>query len=281
MGMNPFSLLASLGAQLSGAIPNTGPSLENSIFDPTLYVLTGVIASVAVLTAIFCLVARNKFADQRQRSRVTGTGVSALGYALVIVAAITLLTLMRASVLGGFLYLQAEFVVAYLACAMILFGVDQIVFPIGESPGKPTNPHGEIGARAAIWASFLVCVGIALAYLLNASTYTVSSTGPVHHVAQQEVFWLPAFFVVVLGALTVPVFAIRHSQGAIRRQAVFVALFFLLVPIGMLKESNLIPSLGDPLLDMLVAFVPFTAASFCLLLGATRLRPDAPDSSVG
>jgi hypothetical protein len=278
--MNPVGHLAPIGVLVGGAIPNTGPSLENAIFDPTLYALTAVVVVVAALTTLLCISARNTFADQRQKSRVLGTGVCALGYAVVIIAAIVLLTLMRADVVNGFVYLQAEFGVAYVACAMILYGVDKAVFPMKELANQLSDARREFGVRAAIWASFLVTLGIALAFLLNTSTYTVSSTGSVQHVAQQGIFWLPAFFVVAVGAVSVPASAVRHSQGAIRRQAIYLALFFLLVPIGMSKESNLIPSLGDPLLDMLVAFVPFTAASSCLLVGAAGLSK-TPDSSSG
>jgi len=276
--MNPVPLFQLTSNLASGATPNVGPSLENTIFDPTLYALTALIGLVAILTAIICVRTRGMLSDQGQRSRAIGTGMSALGYSIVLVAAISLLTLMRDGVVSGFIYLQAEFIVAYLASAMILYGVDKTVFPMKGSASRPSNARREIRARAAIWAAFFVSVGIALAYLLNPSTYTVTSTGLVQHVAQQGVFWLPAFFTVVVGALTVPVFAVRRSDGATRRHAIYLSLFFFLVPIGMSKESNLIPSLGDPLLDMLVAFVPFTAASFCLLLSATRLRRIAPDS---
>ncbi|HEV2389781.1 MAG TPA: hypothetical protein VGS04_03560 [Nitrososphaerales archaeon] len=92
------------------------------------------------------------------------------------------------------------------------------------------------------------------------------------HVAQQAVFWLPPFVVSVAGAVAVLFFALKLRDSAVRRHAVWFGSFFGLELIGMLRESALIPSSGDPLVDLLVAFIPFTAGGLCLLASALTLR---------
>jgi hypothetical protein len=121
-------------------------------------------------------------------------------------------------------------------------------------------------------------VMIALAYLFDPGTYTVTTIAGTRHVAQEPVFWLPAFVTMLVGLVSLPIATAR--TGAVdpteRRQARLVASCFGLCILGSMKESNFIPSLGDPLLDMLLAFVPYTAASLCLLLSAMGLRRSGP-----
>lgn len=86
--------------------------------------------------------------------------------------------------------------------------------------------------------------------------------------AQQVVFWLPHFTTIIIGGVEFSYYALLSKVEPVRSQAIWFALLFLLVLIGSLRESALIP-LGDPFVDFLVAYVPFTAAGICLLRSAT------------
>jgi hypothetical protein len=80
---------------------------------------------------------------------------------------------------------------------------------------------------------------------------------------------VPAIFVVL--ALCAVESATRFfSKGGERwegRVAAASGSFAVLVLLGALRESKVIPSSGSPLVDVLLAFVPFLAASVALLIG--------------
>ncbi|MDA4124806.1 MAG: hypothetical protein OK438_05070 [Thaumarchaeota archaeon] len=265
--MNPLPAILQLVS------PNTGPSLENLVFDPTYYGLTALIIIVAVAAAVFGLRMRIKFTDHGLRTRATGTGLAAFGFAMIFVATTSFLALDRAALLGGFLYQQAQFVVVYVGAAMMLYGVTRTVFPEADAGLETQRADREKRFLAALWIAFVVSVVIALTYLFNPSTYTVTVSGGTQRVAQEGIFYLPPFVIFVAGAVGLPVFALRHRDSSIRRHAIWFGLFFVLELFGVLRESTLIPSAGDPFVDLLVAFIPFTAGGFCLFASALSLRP--------
>jgi hypothetical protein len=271
--MNPLPAIHQLVAVATeGISPNTGPGLENIVFDPTYYGMTVVIVLLALAAAVFALGLRIKFTDPRQRVRAAGTGLAALGFAVVFVVATVSLALLREGLLGGFLYQQTQFLAAYVGTAMMLYGLDRTMIPANGAGSQPHHANRETKLRAALWIAFAVSVVVAFAYLLNPSTYTVTVSGATRHVAQQTVFWLPTFVTFGVGVVGLPVFALRCKDAAIRGHAVWFGLFFVLELFGVLRESTLIPSAGDPLADLLVAFVPFTAGGLCLFASALSLR---------
>lgn len=248
-------------------VPNTGPTFENLVFDPTLYGLSATVVLISLGAAYLALRSRGL-----ARGRALGTGLVAIGYAAIVLVDISLLVLFRVGTLGGVLYLQVEFAASTVGCLLVLYGLDRVVFANG-SAGDAKK------ARAVMWTIFAISAGIAMAYLLDPLTYPVTAVAGTRHVAQEPVFYLPAFVTLVAGAAGLPVAIFRMSGGRSpeRRHAAWVAAFFALGIAGVLKESDLIPSLGDPLLDMLVAFVPFTAASVCILMSTVGFRnPKGP-----
>jgi len=256
--------------------PNAGPSFENAVFDPTYYGLTALIIVVALAAAVFALKSRIDLRDQVDRGQASGTGSASLGFAIVFVAATAFLALLRSGLIGGFLYQQAQFSVVYVGTAMMLYGVDRTVIPMADTGLRSLRANRATMSRAALWTTFGVSVFIACGYLFSPSTYSVTVSGATRHVAQQAVFWLPPFIASATGAVGVLLFSLRHKDATIRRHAMWFGSFFGLQLLGMLRESTLIPSAGDPLADLLVAFIPFTAGGFCLLASALTLRPSGP-----
>lgn len=233
-------------------------NLENLLFDPTYYGLSALVVLVALTTGVICL-RRDRVleADTDQRLAV-GIGVVGFAFAAVMTVAVYFLALLREGVLGGILYLQLEFIAVFTACTALAYSVDRIA--LGRR---------RLATRIAFWISFASSVGIASVFLFDPSTYTITFSGGHEHVAQQGIFWLPAFVAFAAGAI--------GALGLRRKHLPWLSLFFLSIILGMLKESNLIPSLGDPFVDMMAAFIPFTAGSFFLLMSALRLR--SPDVS--
>lgn len=267
-------------AALSSVLPNTGPSLENLVFDPTYYGLTILIMTVAVVSAILTFRFRSGLTDRGERARARGLVVASLGFIVVFIAATAFLALLRTGVLGGFLYLQAQFLVVYVGSAMMLYGVDATVLSVKDAGAQSHHEGRRTKLRAALWLAFALSVATAVAYLFNPSTYTVTASGSTQYVAQEGIFWLPPMVTFLAGIVGLPLFALTRKESAVRRHAAWLGLFFMLELLGALKESNLIPSSGDPYTDLLVAFVPFTAGAFCLLVSTRSLRstwPSHPD----
>lgn len=261
-------LLADPAESLS---PNAGPSFENAVFDPTYYGLTALIVIVALAAAVLALKARVKLNDKTIRSLAGGTGLASLGFAIVFITATAFLALLRSGLIGGFLYQQALFSIVYAGSGMMLYGVDRTVFSVPDTGLKSSRARRGAGSRSALWAAFALSVLVASAYLFSPSTYSVTVTGATRHVAQQAVFWLPPFVISTAGAVGILLFALKLSDAAVRRHSMWFGLFFGLELFGILRESTLIPSAGDPLADLLVAFIPFTAGGFCLLASSLTL----------
>jgi hypothetical protein len=242
---------------LTSLFPNQGPSFENLVFDPTYFALTGFTVLVALLAAFAALRNRGSSTDVRGRAMSAGLGLASVGFASVIAGAALLIAMLRSNQIGGVLYLQVEFGMAYFASALIM---------LGAIMSARVNPR----LRNASWLAFALSVCIAAFYLLNPSTYVITSTGGIEHAAQEEVFWVPAFTAMVIGATSLV--SQRFRSIEVRGFSTWYALFFIAEFVGILRESTIIPSLGDPLLDLLAAFVPFSAGSVFLLISARNLR---------
>ncbi len=65
-------------------------------------------------------------------------------------------------------------------------------------------------------------------------------------------------------------FAIRKMGE--RQPFFWLAAYAALVFVGLLRESLILPDLGNPLTNLLVAFVPFLFGSICLDFSAVSFR---------
>jgi hypothetical protein len=227
------------------------------IFDITYYILTlmmTVILSAGTVLGLWKSRAGNNKAT-------FGMGLVALGGLITITESSVLIFLSRNSLVGGFLYQQVQFSISYFAFAAVLYGLDNVLFSQMLS--------GINLKRTRIFACDLYLFSIAGASLslFNPASYKVTIVGSQVYVAQQMVFWFPLFLVLLGGALTSLVTILRSDNSQLRNYARWVGLFSALVLLGTLRESTLVPSAGDPLVDLLVAFVPFVVGSLCALMG--------------
>ncbi len=65
-----------------------------------------------------------------------------------------------------------------------------------------------------------------------------------------------------------------RERPGMRTLLAWYAGFTVLLLIGALREATIIPSSGEPLVDLLLAFVPFAAAGICLFLSLRILIAD-------
>jgi hypothetical protein len=236
-------------------------SLETVAFDATYYALAGALAIIVGYTTILGFRIRRTLVDSTNRDRALGVGLAAIGVAVSLYVGVSMDAMAKSGFIGDLFYQQAHFSIFYLGFGLMLYGIDVMIF---------SGRHPRI--RALMWVAYLATVAISAANLLNLATYTISYSGGMQHVAQQQVFFLPLFLVLIFGIIGMQRVASESEDRAQRWQSISFGLFASLVFVGMLREATIIPSSGDPFVDLLLAFVPFTIGSICLLISATSLR---------
>lgn len=247
-------------------------SWENLVFDPTLYGLSAVLLSVLFYTFITGLRSSKSVKKPDDGSSLIGTGFVALGTMISIAGSIFLLVLLRSSIIGGIFYQQVQFAIGYLGTGVILYGLQRIVFPNQLGSLSKLSSSSRPRLTVLIWIVFLGSVILSGAFLLNPSTYSTSQSEGTQHVPQQTIFWLPVLVTMAIGLTGILAKRIRLENRGLSLSSLWLFLFFVSALIGILKESNIIPTLGDPFADLLVAFIPFTLASIFIYASARTLK---------
>ena len=188
-------------------------------------------------------------------------GLAALGALITISETVFLLALSRNGSIGSFLYEQAQFSVAYLAFGLVLYGLDKGLLSRLFSGDKLKR------ARVISWSAYALSIAGSSLFLFNPASYKVTVIGSQVHAAQQLVFWFPLFLVLLVSPLSTIIAILRSENPQLRNYGKWFGLSSSLIFLGTLREATVIPSAGDPFADLLVAFVPFVAGSFCLLMG--------------
>lgn len=230
-----------------------------STFDFTYYGLAALMLGMLGYTTVAGVALWQTLGSALSRNEALGLSLSALGALLTLVSGVVFTELARAGLVDGLLYQQAHFSLFYVGFGLILYGVIAV--------GKRW--------RVILWAGFALATVIASAFLFNSSTYTTTQSGSQIHAVQQVVFYLPLFYVTAAGVLIVLFRAARSS-----RHLIWFGLFSAAILIGLLSEATIIPSLGDPELDLLVAFGPFALGSFFLLMTARSLAVESVPTPV-
>ncbi len=231
--------------------------------------------SAATITLLFCAIfmllrRRAKAIDRTNRNQTIGICLAALGFVLIILFGVILDTLTKSGFISDLLFQQIHFPIFYLGGALILFGIDSSIVTVQQSK-LFTKKHTANQLRTFQWGIFVLTIAVSIFYLL---TLSVGSTG---HVAQQPILFLPIIFVILVGMIELPIMSFM-SKGFLRKHFVWFSLTIFLIFIGALREATIIPSTGEPWIDLLVAFGPFTVASFCLLMAARSLKPNLMNS---
>jgi hypothetical protein len=233
--------------------------LVNFAFEMIYYLLTGIIVTILVSAACVSLIKRRRLADSIFRNQALGIGLTAIGAATTVFTGVSLDTLFKSGSIGGLFYQQSHFLIFYAGFALIFYGLATVLL-------GPKDPHflfveKRKEFRILLWSVFALSVLVSLSYLLNP---LIIYSGGVEHVPQQTIYFLPLFVTAVLGSVLVPL-SILEKERASRRIDMWFGAFSIFTLIGVLREATLIPSSGNPLVNLLVAFGPFTIAAVCLL----------------
>jgi hypothetical protein len=166
---------------------------------------------------------------------------------------------------------------------MILYGIDSAASAARRADPFLRDDRRWVPFRLFIWILFGVAIVIAALYLFNSQTYTYTHTGNRENAVQQLVFYIPLFAANLIGVLLLFLLALRSKDSTLRMHLIWLTLFPAFVLVGLLREAVIIPVSGNPLLDMLVAFVPFTLAAVSLCLAVRSLlllHPDPAQASL-
>jgi hypothetical protein len=156
---------------------------------------------------------------------------------------------------------QLRFALFYVGFGLVLAGMEHLAWPLGT--GSRTYRWRWLG-RSAYGAAIV----LAAPFLLDPASYTTSHG----RVAQQTVFYLPLVVVLLIGLVLTLALATREPcDRALRRARLWFGAFSGLALVGVLREATVIPSSGEPLVDLLVAFGPLILAGFCLGLSEWSL----------
>ncbi len=245
--------------------------MATTIFDLTYYALAIIITLLLAYSFFLGLRIRRAVTGRNGRSRALGMSLVALGTAISVLVGVSFDILAKSAIISELLYQQAHFSVFYIGFALVLFGFLAALFA-ARGEGLPSGSQRSANRlQIFLWILYILCVAVAAVSLLNPASYTVITSSGLHY-AQQPIFFLPLFVSLAMGIVGLSIVAARLRSSSLRGHLAWLDLFAMLVFVGLLREATLIPSSGIPLVDLLVAFGPFTIASFCLLMSLLRLR---------
>jgi hypothetical protein len=171
-------------------------------------------------------------------------------------------------VTGDLFYQQVHFVLFYFGFGAVLWGFDRVGMLGDRASGRGR------ARRTITWTAFGVATVMALVELLTPDNYRVASHGDVAYV-EELLFFLPIFVALTAGAVWLPSWLVAAERQTTRP---WLAALAGLLLFGMLRESTVLPSTDQPIVDLLLAFGPFTLAALCLYMAAS-VRSGQPVSA--
>jgi hypothetical protein len=160
---------------------------------------------------------------------------------------------------------QIRFSLYFLGFAIFQLGMVSIAETIVVDRAQPDRWNMRI-MRIITWLIYTATVIIACFYLLNPKLFIFNQRGMQ---IQRIIYWLP--MLVVSAGWSIGFFYLASIVNKKDRQStcVYTGIACLMILIGLLKESLIIGELGQPLINLLFAFLPFLISSIFLWL-ATR-----------
>ena len=108
-------------------------------------------------------------------------------------------------------------------------------------------------------AVFVLCCAVAIVFLAVPSTFVLNQY---REQVQLPIYWLPLLVGSLAGSIML--FTVARSAGALRGRVTYAGVFAALLFFGLLREAGVIPDLGDPIVNLLISFIPFVVAAVFL-----------------
>lgn len=216
--------------------------------------------NIAMLVALALAVV---FGIIRARSAKPPRG---LGAAAVILAVGTTVALAGGLIADAALksspwFQQVRFGAYYLGFAAIVIGTIRVM----RSAGDPQRARR---LSRALAIAFLAAVVVGVVFVTVPATFVLNQY---REQIQLTVYWIPMLVASAGGAAALIAVAPTVVAG-VRFRVVLVAVFDALLFIGLLREAEIVPDLGDPLTNLLVSFVPFVLGAVGLAVAASPPR---------
>jgi hypothetical protein len=243
--------------------------MYNTIYD-TMYAGFGIIL-VVILGAILGR-------SLRRATRASGTPPASDAACFALASGGTLLSVIVGfglnalrTQIGDLAFQQWHFGAFYVGFALVLVGIDRLGLTPHPETGVRTGARWTV-ARSFAWAGFAGATVLAAGVLLVPSEYRVELRGDVRYV-QLAVFYLPLVATLLVGLIALPMAAVTTRTDPARRRSLWwFAAYAGLMLLVVLREATVIASTGEPIVDLLVAFVPFTLGAICLFVAARSPR---------
>ena len=156
---------------------------------------------------------------------------------------------------------QVRFGAYYLGFAAIVIGTIVVIGAVGDSlRGRRLSR-----ALAVVFVTTVIIGGV---FVTVPATFVLNQY---REQIQLAVYWLPMLVAGAGGAVALIAVAPVVSART-RFRVILVAAFEALLFLGLLREAEIVPDLGDPLTNLLVAFVPFVVGAVCLAIAAAPQR---------
>jgi len=217
------------------------------------------------IAMVGALLATVVFGALRRRSRSDAARAVGAGAALLAIG--------TAVALGGGLvadavlksspwFQQVRFGLYYIGFAVIVWGTVAILRGCVRAPWR-------IRISAALAIAYAVSVLIGAAFVCIPATFVLNQY---REQVQLPVYWLPLLIASAGGSLALFA-ATALDQTLLTARLRLIAGFDGLLFLGLLRESQILPDLGDPLLNLLVSFVPFVVGAVLLAISVLRDPP--------
>jgi hypothetical protein len=236
----------------------------NRYFDQIYFTLSFVILVALAYSTFAGLKLRKLESNLLLKRCALGISFIAIGTAITLLAGLLADLFLKRSTL----FQQARFALFYIGFALNTLGLETVAEPTQARSQLPSYLKPTRVTSSLIWVLFLATLAISGFYLVNPNTFIINQYG---YQIQLQIYWLPMLTISVIGAIFLFLLAIMVKHNSERGHLLWIGAYFAMIFIGLLRESLILPSLGDPLSDMLVAYVPFTLGSICLGIGARTL----------
>jgi MFS family permease len=233
-------------------------------YDVIYYGLAGGI----FLALVYSVVTGNRIRVARSTTtieeRASGVVLLGLGTAIALLGGLlTDLLLKRSS-----LFQQARYALFYTGFAIITLGFTLIVKASDETPSRPNYlPDSGLLIRA-IWTLFVGSLVVSTFYLISPATYVFNQYGVQ---VQLVVYSIPLLVSSLAGATILFLIAFAGGDSGARPFLLWIGAYAALVFAGLLRESLVLPELGNPLANLLIVFIPFFCGCSCLSIGVRSL----------
>ncbi len=229
----------------------------------TAYLGLAALAVLGLAVAVVVCTRGLRVVGPRRGVMLRGVTAAASGMALALVGGV----LARAVLDRSPYYQQVRFVVFYAGFAAIVLGL-ATVLRVTDGVRRREQPDRVVRAFVGIFA---VSVAVGLVLVFAPGTHVLNRYG--------DQVQLPVYFTPMIVASAGGVLLFLGRAGTRRRRpSRWVGLFALGLLVGVLQESGLVPTPGDPLAGILGIFLPFAAAAWCLAVAASTAYRDAARS---